>query len=263
MKPPPLLFTVLCAFLAPALRAADPSPAVPTDRPVTYEAFGAVGDGVADDLPAIVEAHAFANTHGLPVSVPARRHLPPRSPRAHRGHRHRHRLGHVEVHHRRHRRREPPASLFAVRSLLEPVTLSIRAAHPRPAAPRRAAAPRLLGAVENSRQRRYIRRGLNQNNGSPQRDCFILRRDGTIEGAIDWDYDTITRVEARPMDERPLVLERRGLHHHRQPHEAGQGLQLLGAQHLHPALEHHRRGPDPSHRRRDATPAIPTAGSSR
>jgi hypothetical protein len=42
---------------------------VPTDRPVSYEAFGAVGDGVADDMPAIVEAHAFANTHGLPVKT--------------------------------------------------------------------------------------------------------------------------------------------------------------------------------------------------
>ena len=34
---------------------------------VDYEAFGAVGDGVADDLQAIVEAHAYANEHGLPV----------------------------------------------------------------------------------------------------------------------------------------------------------------------------------------------------
>ncbi len=38
-----------------------------TDRPVSYETFGAIGDGLADDLPAIVEAHAFANAHGLPV----------------------------------------------------------------------------------------------------------------------------------------------------------------------------------------------------
>ena len=40
---------------------------MPTDRPVTYEAFGALGDGKTDDLPAIFEAHAFANTHGLPL----------------------------------------------------------------------------------------------------------------------------------------------------------------------------------------------------
>ncbi len=57
-----------------------------------------------------------------------------------------------------------------------------------------------------TRQRRYIRRGLNQNAGVPQHDCFILRRDGSVEGDIDWDYDTITRIEARPIDEQPLVL---------------------------------------------------------
>ena len=34
---------------------------------VNYEAFGAKGDGVADDLPAICEAHAYANTNGLGV----------------------------------------------------------------------------------------------------------------------------------------------------------------------------------------------------
>src|SRR5690606_16821248 len=38
-----------------------------TDSVVTYEAFGAVGDGVADDLAAICAAHAYANQHGLPV----------------------------------------------------------------------------------------------------------------------------------------------------------------------------------------------------
>ena len=28
---------------------------------VTYEQFGAIGDGIADDLAAIVKAHEFAN----------------------------------------------------------------------------------------------------------------------------------------------------------------------------------------------------------
>ena len=34
---------------------------------VTYETFGATGDGVTDDLPAICEAHEYANTRGLRV----------------------------------------------------------------------------------------------------------------------------------------------------------------------------------------------------
>ncbi|MCB0160552.1 MAG: hypothetical protein KDD83_20610, partial [Caldilineaceae bacterium] len=39
----------------------------PNDNVVTYEAFGASGDGVSDDLPAICAAHDYANTHGLSV----------------------------------------------------------------------------------------------------------------------------------------------------------------------------------------------------
>jgi hypothetical protein len=60
--------------------------------------------------------------------------------------------------------------------------------------------------VFNDKIKRFRRRGSNQNSGSPQRDCFILRRDGSIEGDIDWDYDDVTRVEARPMDEQRLML---------------------------------------------------------
>jgi hypothetical protein len=195
-------------FLAGALVAfaAGDEPAVPTDQPVNYEAFGAVGDGVADDLPAIVKAHAFANAHGLPVKTKAGAtyHLGRRALTA---------IiatdtdwgaslfiiDDTDVENHR-------LSLFSVQSLLEPVTLTI---------PRLTRDQRRLDVlpprdcwvrVENSNKRRYIRQGLNQNNGSPQRDCFILRRDGSIEGDIDWDYDVVTKVEARPIDERPLVL---------------------------------------------------------
>ncbi len=206
--PTPLLVLFLSLFGAAqcCLAAAEP-PAAATDRPVTYEAFGAKGDGVADDLPAIVQAHAFANTHGLPVvSKPgACYHLGRRALTAvistdtdwgssrfiidDRD---------VEDHRR---------SLFTVLSQLPPVKLSIQ---------RLVRDQRKLEVrppldcwvlVESDKRRRYIRRGLNQNNGTPQHDCFILRRDGSIEGDIDWDYETITRIEAFPLDEKPLLIK--------------------------------------------------------
>jgi hypothetical protein len=61
--------------------------------------------------------------------------------------------------------------------------------------------------VEDSGKRRFIRQGVNQNSGTPQSDCFVLRRDGSIEGEIDWDYAAITKIEVRPIDERPLLLK--------------------------------------------------------
>lgn len=190
----------------PAAGAADRHGNVPSDRPVSYEAFGAVGDGVADDLPAIVAAHAFANIHGLPVrSMPdATYHLGRRALTAIIAtdtdwSTSRFIIDDTDVENHR-------ESLFAVRSLLEPLTLSIQ----RLSRDQQSLDLQLPSdcwvCVENDGQRRYIRRGLNQNKGTPQHDCFILRRDGTIEGAVDWDYETITRVEAHPLDQQPLML---------------------------------------------------------
>lgn len=175
--------------------------------PVSYEAFGAVGDGVADDLLAICQAHAHANAHGLGVrSKPdATYHLGGRA------------LTvviatdtdwstsrftiddsqEVEDH------KKP---LFTVRSLLEPVTLQID----RLVRDQRSLDLRLDRdchvLVEDDRKRVYIRRGLNQNAGVPQHDCFVLRRDGSIEGDIDGEYASITRIEAKPIDQRQLVV---------------------------------------------------------
>lgn len=205
-----LLLMVVLAFAAsvtPGWAATGNTRNVPTDRPVSYEAFGALGDGVADDLAAIVEAHAFANAHGLPVKTKpdATYHLGRRALTAlittdTDWSTSRFVIDDTDVENHR-------TSLFAVRSSLAPVALSI----PRLTRDQRhvdVQPPRDCWVrVENNRKRLYIRRGLNQNNGTPQRDCFILRRDGTIEGAIDWDYDAITRVEALPIDERPLVLK--------------------------------------------------------
>lgn len=180
---------------------------IPKGQPVNYEAFGAVGDGTTDDLPAIVKAHAFANSHGLPVRTKpdATYHMGRRALTAviatdtdwstskfiidDRD---------VENHR---------LSLFVVRSFHEPIKLTIKSLS-RDQQRLDIKPPKDCWVlVENNRKKIYIRRGLNQNKGTPQRDCFILRRDGTIEGAIDWDYETVTRVEALPIDERPLVIK--------------------------------------------------------
>src|SRR4051812_14905873 len=203
--PAPLLLAFL-SILTPRVLLAD-APTVPTDRPVNYESFGAKGDGVADDLPAIVEAHAFANAHGLPVVTKpdatynlGRRALTAIIATDTDWGTSKFLINDTDVENHR-------TSLFAVKSLLKPVTLTLTKltrdqAHVDVTPP-----VDCWVRVENSHKRRYIRRGLNQNDGSAQRDCFILRRDGTIEGAIDWDYDTITKIEAYPIDERPLVLK--------------------------------------------------------
>jgi hypothetical protein len=174
---------------------------------VTYEAFGAVGDGVADDLPAIVKAHAHANKHGLRVrSKPdATYHLGRQALTAiitadtdwgtsrfiiddSQG---------VDDHRR---------SLFEVRSLLKPLPLRVdRLARGQQRLDLQPGIDCLV-YVENKNQKVFIRRGLNRTDGTAQKEVFILRRDGSITGGIDWDYDVVTRVEARPIDLEPLFL---------------------------------------------------------
>ena len=176
------------------------------DKIVTYEAFGAIGDGVHDDLPAICKAHEHANARGLPVKTKPRAtyHLGGKALTAIIAtdtdwNTSRFTIDDTEVENHR-------KSLFEVRSLLAAETLQIkrltRDQTQLDVRPRHDC----YVVVTNNKKKRYIRRGLNRNSGTSQRDCFILRRDGSVEGPIDWDYDNVSRVEVRPMDDKPLVL---------------------------------------------------------
>ncbi|MDF7800273.1 hypothetical protein P4C99_12415 [Pontiellaceae bacterium B1224] len=173
---------------------------------VTYEAHGAVGDGVADDLPAICAAHAYANEHGLPVrSNPSATYHLGRTAKTviiatdTDWNTSRFTIDDTDVENHK-------KPLFEVRSLLKPEKIKIEQlkrdqkqlnVHPQ---------QDCFVMVENKSKRVYIRRGLNQNSGSPQHDCFILRKDGSIASPIDWDYSAITKVVARPIDEHTLTL---------------------------------------------------------
>ena len=178
----------------------------PSDEIVTYEAFGAVGDGVNDDLPAICKAHEYANAHGLSVKTrpDATYHLGSKALTAIIAtdtdwNTSRFTIEDTQVENHR-------TSIFSVRSLLELEKLSIdrlkRDQKQLDVRPKHDCHV----VVTNRKIRRYIRRGLNRNSGVSQRDCFILRRDGSVEGDVDWDYDNVSRVEARPIDEKPLTL---------------------------------------------------------
>ena len=61
--------------------------------------------------------------------------------------------------------------------------------------------------VYNENEKHFIRYGLNQNNGEAATDTFVLHKDGSIYGPIDWDYDVITAITANPMDEMPLTIK--------------------------------------------------------
>ncbi len=176
---------------------------------VRYSDFGAKGDGKTDDIDAIAATHAFANQEGLMVKADEGANY-------YIGGKERTAviqtatdfgsasflIDDTKVDNRN-------AAVFLVSSSrqrfqLEGITIlkrdqeKINVPLPGPC----------LITVTNANIRRYIRYGLNQNNGSPQTDIFVVDKNGNIDmnGPLIWDFDQITEISALPMDEQTLTI---------------------------------------------------------
>lgn len=200
-----LLLTFVCAstFLSFPTQAND---AAPDAGVVAYEDFGAVGDGVHDDLPAIVRTHEHANANDMAVASnpDATYHLGRTALTAvimtdTDWSTSRFIIDDTDVDdHKR--------TLFEVRSRLRPEKLTIQKLKRDQKHLDVTIDTDCYVTVTNKNIKRYIRRGNNQNSGTSQRDSFILHRDGRITGDIDWDYDKIDRAAAFPIDQARLFL---------------------------------------------------------
>ncbi len=173
---------------------------------LTYEAFGAAGDGVTDDMPAIVRTHDEANRLGLPVRAKegAIYYISPKNATAT-----------VKtsvdwtgakflIDDRDCENRN--TSVFLVVSDEVPVTLDIPSLVRGQTTLDNPTGRDLHVIVYNANHLDYIRFGLNQNNGTARRDNFILRADGTLSSAVSFDFDEVTDVRAVPIDREALTL---------------------------------------------------------
>lgn len=176
---------------------------------VRYANFGAVGDGVTDDLEAIVKAHEFANEHRLPVRADdgatyyiggmnktaviqtdtdwgtAKFIIDDTAVTNHQ------------------------ANIFNVESSLKPFALEGITTLKRNQARIAASLPGpCVVSVWNDHVKHFIRFGANQNNGSAQTDTFIVDQEGRVDAntPIIWDFDQITKITAQPMDQKQLTL---------------------------------------------------------
>ena len=179
---------------------------------VTYEEFGAAGDGKTDDLPAIVAAHAAANAKGLPVRVnDAKTYYIGATaktaviqtdvdfgqakfiiddailPLKDRGHA----LFAIR----------PSAPSFPVKGV---TTLSRNQARLAATLP----GPCLMVA-KNRHVKHFIREGANQNNGVPQQETFLVAADGAIDATtpIRQDLATVSELVAYPLDTKPITVK--------------------------------------------------------
>ncbi|HKI89980.1 MAG TPA: hypothetical protein VKA38_13200, partial [Draconibacterium sp.] len=176
---------------------------------VRYSDFGAKGDGKTDDMDAIAAAHAFANQQGLPVKADegATYYISGKD-----------RTAVIQtdtdfgtanfiiddtkVQNRNSNiflvssGKQPfnPEGLTSLKKNQEKIDISLPGTS--------------LVTVTNSNVRRYIRFGLNQNNGSPQTDIFVVDKNGDVDkdAPIIWNFDRITEITALPIDENILTI---------------------------------------------------------
>ena len=176
---------------------------------IRYSDFGARGDGTGDDMDAIAAAHAFANQQGLRVKSDE-------GAIYYIGGKERTAViqtdtdfGTAEFIIDDTRVRNRNASVFLVSSSLQSFPLEGIASLKRNQEKIKVPLPgTCLVTVTDSQVKRYIRYGLNQNDGSPQTDIFIVDKYGDVDmdAPIIWDFDQITEITALPIDERTLSI---------------------------------------------------------
>ncbi len=178
---------------------------------LTYEQFGAKGDGVTDDFPAIIATHAAANEKGLPVKAAGGKTYY---------------IGNTPgtavirtdvdfgtarfiIDDSRVSLEDREDYIFRVESALEPFPIDGIESLKRDQTGIGQSLPgRCLVEVVNDHHKVYIRLGANQNGGVSQKEYFIADADGNIDpaSALIWDYDEITGMTARPIDEKLLTI---------------------------------------------------------
>lgn len=179
---------------------------------VTYEDFGAVGDGKTDDLEAIVKTHEYANANGLGVLADetATYYIGGANKTAY-----------IETH----------TDWSTARFIIDDTNVEKISAWVFNIAPSQgsknitdkvASSLRIdatnigttldeksLVVLTDYNVKRYIRKGLNQNSGSNQTDVIIVDENGNIspDTPLIWDFDTISAATAYPIDTGILTVK--------------------------------------------------------
>ncbi len=178
---------------------------------VTYEDFGAVGDGKADDFEAIVKTHEYANTNGLSVfaNETATYYIGGANKTAcimtdTDWSTARFIIDDTQVENR-------SAWIFNIAPSQNAINITDKVS------PLKSDAKNIgtsldgksLVVLTDSNVKRYIRKGANQNSGSNQSDVILVDENGNIapETPLIWDFDAITSATAYPVDTETLTVK--------------------------------------------------------
>lgn len=173
---------------------------------LTYEEFGAVGDGVTDDSAAIASCHAEANKIGVAVRARdgAKYYIGGKDISA---------IIKTDVNFGTAQfiiddthLENTESRVFVVASDYEGYELDLTkllSKDEKIILPHEGEA---FVRIYDENHKCYIRKGLNQNAGVPKSDIFIVNKDGRIETDLDWTYESATKCEARRLDERSITI---------------------------------------------------------
>ncbi len=178
---------------------------------VTYEDFGAVGDGKTDDFEAIVKTHEYANANGLSVfaNETATYYIGGANKTAYI---------------------KTDTNWSTARFIIDDTKVENKDAWVFNIAPSKGSVNitdkvsplkidatnigtsldgKSLVVLTDYNVKRYIRKGANQNSGSSQTDVILVDENGNIspDTPLLWDFDTISSASAYPVDTEILTVK--------------------------------------------------------
>ncbi|MBE6771942.1 MAG: hypothetical protein E7547_07365 [Ruminococcaceae bacterium] len=178
---------------------------------VTYEDFGAVGDGKTDDFEAVVKTHEYANTNGLSVfaNETATYYIGGANKTAcimtdTDWSTARFIIDDTQVENR-------SAWIFNIAPSQGGINITDKVS-PLKSDAKNIGSPldgKSLVVLTDSNVKRYIRKGANQNSGSNQTDVILVDENGNIspDTPLIWDFDSITSATAYPIDTEKLTVK--------------------------------------------------------
>lgn len=174
---------------------------------LTYEEFGAVGDGVHDDMPAIIACHDAANAEGLPVVAKSGATYY---------------IGNIN----RTATVKTDVDFSGAKIIIDDRGVEIKNPHcflvasdyetgEIPAETITIGDGKInfphegnqLVRFSSDEKKVFIRKGLNANKGIDISDTVIVDKDGNILTPMNWKYTKITKAFARCNDDRPITIK--------------------------------------------------------
>ena len=173
---------------------------------VSYEQFGAKGDGVTDDFDAIVACHDYANANNIPVKATDGATYYISGKAQHATIKTNVDFGEAKfiIDDRAVENRNE--HIFVIDTDFETFPVDIKQLKKTDKKIDFPHEGKVLVCVTDGNHNIFIREGLNMNNGVPQHEYFIVDESGNIETTLNWDYENVTSAKARRVDDEPITV---------------------------------------------------------